>query len=110
LHTAPEAPSKRAPVPADLERVILACLAKDPAARPQSAQALAEALSRCSDARSWSEADAEVFWSGAPEAAPRLSPAGSGEQARRTAFRVDLEARFGRLEGVLRDLAANDPS
>jgi serine/threonine-protein kinase len=67
LHSAPEPPSSRlgAPVPESLERVILSCLAKSPAERPQSAEALADALRRAdgivpfeaSDARSWWQAE-----------------------------------------------------
>lgn len=62
LHTAPEAPSRHAPVPPDLERVILACLAKDPAARPASAEALVRALEQCEAMGSWGVRDAEDWW------------------------------------------------
>jgi serine/threonine-protein kinase len=41
----PEPPSKHAPVPAELDRLIMRCLAKDPAARPQSAKELGQTLS-----------------------------------------------------------------
>ncbi|HVT76924.1 MAG TPA: serine/threonine-protein kinase, partial [Acidimicrobiales bacterium] len=40
----PEPPSKHAPVPAELDRLIMRCLAKDPAARPQSAKELGQTL------------------------------------------------------------------
>jgi serine/threonine-protein kinase len=63
LHAAPEAPSTRvADVPADLEAVILRCLAKDPAARPLSALELREALAACASAGSWRGSDAEAWW------------------------------------------------
>jgi serine/threonine-protein kinase len=60
----PEPPSQRlgAPVPPDLERVILACLAKAASARPASARALRAALDACTDARGWTEAHAEAWW------------------------------------------------
>lgn len=60
----PEPPSARTelPVPADLERVVLQCLAKRPADRPASARALVQLLDACRDAGEWSAADAEVWW------------------------------------------------
>lgn len=49
LHEQPQRPSERAqrPLPADLERLILSCLEKDPARRPSSAGALRQALLAC---------------------------------------------------------------
>ncbi|HEY6726766.1 MAG TPA: serine/threonine-protein kinase [Polyangiaceae bacterium] len=64
LHTLPEAPSRHAPVPPDLERVILTCLAKDPAARPASAAELVRALEQCEAMGSWEARDAEAWWQG----------------------------------------------
>lgn len=58
----PEAPSKRlgAPVPSDLETVILKCLAKDRAQRYASAKELGEALAACSGG--WTEDAARGAW------------------------------------------------
>ena len=52
LHSAPVPPSRRlgAPIPADLEALILSCLEKDPARRPADATALRTALRACGDA------------------------------------------------------------
>lgn len=49
LHSLPTAPSVRRgePIGDDLDALILACLAKDPSARPASAAQLAEALAAC---------------------------------------------------------------
>jgi serine/threonine-protein kinase len=47
----PERPSARAPVPPELERVVLRCLAKDPGARYASARALDAALAACEQPR-----------------------------------------------------------
>ena len=60
LHSTPVPPSHRlgAPIPSDLERVILSCLEKDPLRRPADARALQTALRACRDAGSWSDEDA----------------------------------------------------
>jgi serine/threonine-protein kinase len=64
LHAAPEPPSRYAPapLPGELEHLILACLAKDPADRPQSARALGERLRGLRLPQGWSEEDAERWW------------------------------------------------
>ena len=60
----PIPPSQRSEleIPEDLERVILTCLEKDPARRPQSAQELAQLLESCRDARDWNRDQAERWW------------------------------------------------
>ncbi|MDB4934688.1 MAG: serine/threonine kinase [Labilithrix sp.] len=71
LHTTPEAPSARlrslrgdADIPADVEAIVLRCLAKSPADRPASAKDLVEALRSCSVAE-WTDADARAAWASA---------------------------------------------
>jgi hypothetical protein len=49
------------PIPRDLERIVMHCLAKAPGDRP-SAAALAALLSACAVDR-WTDADAEAWWS-----------------------------------------------
>jgi eukaryotic-like serine/threonine-protein kinase len=52
-----------AAVPADLDAVILSCLAKDRQLRPQSAESLCQRLLACHEARGWSQAHAQSWWS-----------------------------------------------
>src|SRR5690606_27123946 len=49
-------------VPATLERVVMQCLAKDPAQRPASAVELARDLSACALAEPWPEEAARSWW------------------------------------------------
>ena len=52
----------RADVPADLEEVILRCLAKSPEDRFQDVDALEQALAACAAADRWTQADAARWW------------------------------------------------
>ena len=52
----------RADIPADLEAIVLRCLAKDPAERFPSAESLDETLGRCQCAGLWTEAKARAWW------------------------------------------------
>ncbi|HEU5058872.1 MAG TPA: protein kinase, partial [Kofleriaceae bacterium] len=68
LDSDPIAPSRRvaADIPAALEQLILACLAKDPADRPASAAALRDALEPI--AAGWTQEDAARCWREPPRA------------------------------------------
>jgi serine/threonine-protein kinase len=77
LHTKPEPPSSRldAPVPADLEALVLDCLEKDPARRPAGARELHRRLSACAAFGGWTDEDARAWWEqNAAATAPTVSP------------------------------------
>jgi serine/threonine-protein kinase len=64
--------SLRRDVPADLERIVLRCLAKDPAERFPNAESLDEALAACELASGWTRSHAALWWEqvGRPTANP----------------------------------------
>jgi hypothetical protein len=64
LQAIPLAPSLRTelPVPADLDELILACLEKDPARRPQSAREVIRRLRRSRSYGGWTQDTARIWW------------------------------------------------
>ena len=64
LHRAPEPPSVRLGrrLPAQLEKVVLDCLEKDPGHRPDSAKALGDRLAACDDVEPWPTEEAQRWW------------------------------------------------
>jgi serine/threonine-protein kinase len=63
MKTPPEPPSRRSgrSIPADLERIILKCLEKDPGARPASAHDVERMLAAC-NVPPWTDEDATAWW------------------------------------------------
>jgi eukaryotic-like serine/threonine-protein kinase len=64
LQAVPVPPSERTelPIPATLEQLVLACLAKKPEDRPQTARQLARSLDAI-DGMTWGEEEAGRWWS-----------------------------------------------
>ncbi len=62
-HQAPVRPSEHnSHIPADMEQLVMRCLAKKPEDRYQTAEELATALGRCASAGSWQRDDAADWW------------------------------------------------
>lgn len=75
----PPPPSTRTEfeLPASLEETILSCLEKDPAARPQTAQVLADRLEACArETGGWTPGEARRWWETHAPAAPAGNIAG----------------------------------
>ena len=71
----PEPPSRRTTraIPSDLEEIVLSCLAKDPEARPRTADQLAERLAQARIGEEWTREQALAWWEvnvNPPSAAP----------------------------------------
>ena len=60
----PTPPSARtdAPIPSALEELVLSCVAKDPADRPQSARELSLRLAELEGASAWTQERAREWW------------------------------------------------
>ncbi len=76
----PPRPSVLRPeVPADLERVLLKALSKDPRDRQEDMNAFRAELLSCADAHRWSDADARTWWIEHP--LPAAAVASSAQQS-----------------------------
>jgi serine/threonine-protein kinase len=63
LHDPPEPLLGRVPdLDPELERLVLACLAKEPEERPPSARALLDCLEQCPSRAAWTRARAQAWW------------------------------------------------
>jgi eukaryotic-like serine/threonine-protein kinase len=95
----PVSPSKRLgrPLSADLEALVLACLAKDRSVRPASATALREALLACKDAGRYDPRTSRAWWRdrGAALRASGRSAGRSGSSA--PSMAIDLRGRTGAI-------------
>jgi serine/threonine-protein kinase len=107
VHSMPERPSMRLgrPVPADLEAVVLRCLAKSPADRFADAAAVGKALHACIEGQRWGQDEARAWWG---EHGARLRARRDERRAERTGSRltpfeagtqvaIDVHGRAGAL-------------
>jgi len=64
VQEAPVPPSQRSelPIPREVDELVLACLEKDPAKRPQSAEQLLRMVRRCRSGASWDHDTARGWW------------------------------------------------
>ncbi len=94
LEDEPRRPSDRVdhPIPADLEAVILGCLAKDPSERPESARDLSMALRACA-CGVWTAEDAENWWSEYGEAARHYRVSEEPASGLRSGFAIVLDSK-----------------
>jgi hypothetical protein len=92
VQSPPEPPSTftLTPVPADLEAIVLRCLAKEPDERFASAELLRAHLEDCALAGVWTAADARAWWSEHEAALRRPRPA--PDPLDRTELHVDWDA------------------
>jgi serine/threonine-protein kinase len=92
---APVPPSQRLgkPLPADLEALVLGCLAKDRDARPATAAMLRTALLACADVGRYDLAEARAWWQ-AYRASEKDDPSVSaGDGSRPATMAIDLGGR-----------------
>jgi serine/threonine protein kinase len=75
LHTPAPRVSTLVEVPEGLDALIVACLEKDRARRPQNAQAVVDALDRLASRRAWTQSDAAAWWNDYRRRAARRSAA-----------------------------------
>jgi serine/threonine-protein kinase len=75
IHTPPEPPSLYSlfRIPPELDEIVLACLAKQPEERPDSARELADRLAQCEVGESWSREHARLWWESRLEPEPALT-------------------------------------
>jgi eukaryotic-like serine/threonine-protein kinase len=89
VQASPAPPSQRArqPIPPELEAIILSCLQKDPARRPQSARELAEAL-QAVPVTPWTPERAAQWWRNVSLASPEDAGARETPALRPSSSRV----------------------
>jgi hypothetical protein len=77
VSTVPPTPSSRTtnPIPAWVDDLVLACLAKDPADRPRSATEILQRITMLESGPKWTTAQAREWWQAQRSASASVSPA-----------------------------------
>ena len=99
LHTPPVPPSEAVgrTISPQLEKLVLACLAKDPAGRPADAAALLAELDACARTLVWTAADAQAWWEHWAREHPDFeSERTPGSGSLPSGWHVDLSGRLRR--------------
>jgi len=98
IHTRPVRPAERLgrPLPKSLEGVVLACLEKDPNARPATAQDVLTRLENLGDLEAWTAKDARAWWEEHTEAIHRwrVEKSAQGLAAQTPARKVTVDLRL----------------
>ena len=97
LHDEPVPPSQRSgrKIPADIETLIMSCLAKQVEQRPQSAEAMSEVLARCEAFGAWDVEQARRWWSENRNLLPMEKHNESHTPLSDTHLLVDVDERLG---------------
>ena len=92
LHTEPIPPSERVgrELPAEVEALIMQCLAKNPDDRPQSATEFSQRMGACRGVPQWTQTDARAWWDGRGESLKTDLPDASDYEVTKI-LAVDLE-------------------
>jgi serine/threonine protein kinase/CHASE1-domain containing sensor protein len=95
LSTPPVPPSLRSPgpIPAELEALVLQCLAKDPAARPADASVVEARLTELARLYPWPRAEAERWWHDTGRALVRSTQQTSETSSSAHTLAIDLLER-----------------
>jgi serine/threonine protein kinase len=99
VNTSPVPPSEVLghAVSADLEKLVLSCLAKAPEERPSDAAALCDALAACALEGSWTQEDARAWWADWTLRHPEgVGARSSSSGSLPSGWQVDGGSRFGR--------------
>ena len=107
LHSAPAPPSERLGRPVDpfLERLILACLAKQPGDRPADARALLGQLEEGWAGAVWTQADAREWWDTRAPAMLAARRAAEESVSRGPKLAVDVSSRMRSASQSLPELS-----
>ena len=113
LHTRPIPPSQRTEmrIPRDVEALVLACLEKDPAKRPQDAKAVLRLIETCQARQEWDAETARVWWEQhLPELTGPLTVVDATEPSIEPALARAVSTSWQALATVSEPMAPLDPA